>query len=578
MATSGADTWDGIRKAFADQFEQDGTSFVYRQSQKGEAIRVSADERRKFIDEFDQSVRRAKWIIYGGLTLALVGIIGFSLLADSDVSQSAIFVCIGIVMIPYFAYYRWAWVAPSRELGSRTPIAGKRHPDEVRRLRFERMTFGQLAGAAFGGLMVPFIGSSRQDVFSGWNRLWLVFGGGLVLLAAVQAFRKWRFEQADRSRSATPRPTNPDPTELFEASAPTTKKWYRRYLPLAVIVGGFAFVAFTPAGKQLAKRPSFWPVLMIGFGCWSLFTVAEGFLRGRIEPLARGFYNTYERETQPKRFWASIAWNTTLGCLSLWLAFAISRDATTQPLRDRCYNDGREYQPQDVISACSQLLTGKAPLGGWSRAHVFLNRGIAYADLGRPKPAIADYTAAIALQPNYPEAYYDRALAYEQSGDVSRALHDYSKAIAQNPKDADAYFNRGLICLNIRRFDEAISDFTHSHDLDPKNVWPLANRGLAYAWKSDMAHAKQDFAAVRAIDPENQVLLHGEGLMFMFAGDLDAAVDRFTNALTRDPSDVWSLQMRADAYQQMGNFTQARADRDKVLQLRKGTQAMPTEK
>ena len=41
-----------------------------------------------------------------------------------------------------------------------------------------------------------------------------------------------------------------------------------------------------------------------------------------------------------------------------------------------------------------------------------------HANLGRPEPAIADYTAAIRLQPNYPEAYYDRALAYEQTGDV----------------------------------------------------------------------------------------------------------------------------------------------------------------
>ena len=152
------------------------------------------------------------------------------------------------------------------------------------------------------------------------------------------------------------------------------------------------------------------------------------------------------------------------------------------------------------------------------------------------------------------------------------ALNDYGSAIEQNPKDADPYFRRGLIYLDMRRFDEAISDFTRSHDLDPKNVWPLANRGLAYAWKKDTVHAKQDFAAVRAIDPENKVLLHGEGLMFMFGGDLDAAVDRFTKALTRDPSDVWSLQMRADAYQQMGDFTQVRADRAKLLQLLKDEQ------
>ena len=227
MATSASGIWDRVRQSFADQFEQDGTSFVYRRSQKGEAIRVSADERRKFIDQFDQNVRRAKWIIYGGLTLVLGCLISFSLLEGFDLSQAAIFVGIGFVMIPYFAYYRWAWAAPSRELGSCTPIAGERPADEVRRLRFERMTYGQLAGAAFGGLMIPLIGSSRQDVFSGWSRLWLVFGGGLVLLAAVQAFRKWRLEKEDSFRSAITRPTDPDIAEPLETSAPT-KKWYWR--------------------------------------------------------------------------------------------------------------------------------------------------------------------------------------------------------------------------------------------------------------------------------------------------------------------------------------------------------------
>lgn len=576
MATSGAESWDLVRQTFADQFEQDGTSFVYRRSQKGEAIRVSADERCKFIDEFDRNVRRAKWIIYGGLAVVLGCLIGFSLLKRFELSQAAIFVGIGLVMVPYFAYYRWAWAAPSRELGSRTPIAGERPADEVRRLRFERMTYGQLAVAAVGGLMIPFIGSSRQNVFSGWNRLWLVFGGGLVLVAAVQAFRKWRFEQDDRLRSEIPRPTVPDIAEPLEASA-QTKKWYWQYLPLPVIVVGFAFIAYTPAGKQLAKQPSFLPILMTGFGCWSLFTVAQGFLKGRIESFARGF-NTYEWETQPKRFWASMAWNAIVGGFCLWIAFMTNRDTATQPLRDRCYNEESKHEPRDVISACSELLTGKASLGGWSRADVFLDRGIAYANLGRPKPAVVDYTAAIRLQSNYPEAYYDRALAYEQTGDVSAALNDYGSAIEQNRKDADPYFRRGLIYLDMRRFDEAIGDFTRSHNLDPKSVWPLANRGLAYAWEKDTVHAKQDFAAVRAIDPDNEVLVHGEGLMFMFGGDLDAAVDRFTTALTRDPSDVWSLQMRADAYQQMGDFTQARADRAKLLQLSKAAQATPAEK
>jgi tetratricopeptide (TPR) repeat protein len=571
MSTSAADSWGRVRQTFADQFEQDGANFIYRRSQKGEAIRVSAEERSKFIEEFDRNVRRAKWIIYVGLTLVLGGIIGFSLLRGTDLSQGAIFIGIGLVMIPYFAFYRWAWAAPARELGGRTPIAGERPSDEVRRMRFRRVTYGQLASAAFGGVMIPFIGSSRQDVFSGWNRLWLVFGGALVLFAAVQAFRKWRFEQEDSYSNVIPPSPSVELTEpAQEPTAPLTSKVWR-YVPLAVILLGVAFIAYTSAGRQLAKQPSFWPILMIAFGCWSLITVARGFAKGQIEPFARGFYNTYQRETQPKRFWASMTWNGIFGCLCFWIAFMMSRDATAQPLQDRCYNEGRKYQPQDVLLACNQLLAGKASLGGWSRADVFVDRGIAYDDLGRPQAAIADYTTAISLQSKYPEAYYDRALAYERIGDVPHALDDYGSAIQQNPKDPDFFFHRGLVYLNMRRWDAAIGDFTRSHNLDPKNAWPLANRGLAYAWKSDAAHAKQDFAAVRAIDPQNRVMLHGEGLMYMYGGDLDAAVDRFSTAISNDPSDAWSLQMRADAYQQMGEFDKARADRGRLLQLSKAT-------
>lgn len=575
MSTSAADSWGRIRQTFADQFDQDGASFIYRRSQKGEAIRVSAEERSKFIEEFDRNVGRAKWMIYLGITLVLGGIIGFSLLRGTDLSQGTIFIGIGLAMIPYVVFYRWAWAAPARELAGRTPIAGERPSDEVRRIRFQRMTYGQLAGAAFGGAVIPFIGSSRQDEFSGWNRLWLVFGGALVLFAGIQAFRKWRFEQDDSYNNVIRRSPSVGVTEpAEEPTAPFTSKLWR-YVPIAVILLGIAFIAYTSAGKQLAQQPSFWPILMIAFGCWSLITVVRAFSKGQIEPLARGFYDTYQRETQPKRFWASMTWNAILGCICLWGAFMMTRDAAAQALQDRCYNEGRKYQPQDMLQACNQLLAGKASSRGWSRADVFVARGISYEGLGRPEAAIADYTTAISLQPKDPEAYYDRALSYEKIGDIPRALNDYGSAIWQNPKDADFFFRRGLIYLNMRRWDDAINDLTRSHDLDPKNAWPLANRGLAYAWKSDAAHSKQDFAAVRAIDPQNRVMLHGEGLMYMFGGDLNAAVDRFSAAISHDPSDAWSLQMRADAYQQMGDFDKAREDRGRLLQLSKGPKVPP---
>ena len=85
--------------------------------------------------------------------------------------------------------------------------------------------------------------------------------------------------------------------------------------------------------------------------------------------------------------------------------------------------------------------------------------------------------------------------------------------------------------------------------------------------KNDRARAEADFARVRDIDRANVVVLHGEGVLAMNAGNLESAVESFTAALGRNPSDAWSIQMRADAYQQMGEFQKARQDREKLRQL-----------
>jgi tetratricopeptide (TPR) repeat protein len=533
MSASTTDSWDRARQTFADQFEQGGTNLVYRRSQKGEAISVSAAERSKFIGDFDRSVRRAKWIIYIGLTLALGSVVLFSFLRGSDLSQAAVFAGIGLVMISYFAYYRWAWAAPARELAGRTPIARERSSEEVRRLRFQRLTYGQLASAGVGGLVIPLIGSSRQDVFSGWNRLWLIFGGGIVLAAAVQAFRKWRFDQEDSYRNVISRPSNRDITHRFEDSTPPAEKQLWRYLPFALILLGFAFIAYIPAGKQLAKQPSFWPMLMIGCGGWSLFTVVQGFTNGQIEPFARGFHNAYQRETQPKRFWAAAAWNAIFGCLCLLLAFVMTKDASAQAAQDHCYNQHSEVSAQESFNACTELIEGRTRL------------------------------TYLTME----DAYVYRAFADENLGDQRRALADYTQAIQLRPADDYAYLKRGLIFLGAMRLDQAVADFTRAHEIDPKSPWPLADRGMAYAWKNDRARAEADFAAVKAIDPANIVVRHGEGVLNMSAGNLEAAIEDFTAAARQDPSDAWSVQMRADAYQQMGEFENARQDREKLLEI-----------
>jgi len=48
-------------------------------------------------------------------------------------------------------------------------------------------------------------------------------------------------------------------------------------------------------------------------------------------------------------------------------------------------------------------------------------------------------------------------------------------------------------------------------------------------------------------------------MLDMEAGDLEGAIRGLNAQLARDPKDAFSLRLRADAYQQMGEFGKAQA-------------------
>jgi tetratricopeptide (TPR) repeat protein len=74
-------------------------------------------------------------------------------------------------------------------------------------------------------------------------------------------------------------------------------------------------------------------------------------------------------------------------------------------------------------------------------AEDFLKRGENKRDNNDSIGAIADFTQAIKLKPDYVEAYYLRGRLLE-STDKAGALADYNQAIKLNPKFADAHLGR----------------------------------------------------------------------------------------------------------------------------------------
>jgi tetratricopeptide (TPR) repeat protein len=72
--------------------------------------------------------------------------------------------------------------------------------------------------------------------------------------------------------------------------------------------------------------------------------------------------------------------------------------------------------------------------------------------------AIADFTEAIRLDPNYTEAYQSRACAYADANEYEKAIADQTEAIRLGPVTPDLYFNRSIFYKAAGRTSEAEED------------------------------------------------------------------------------------------------------------------------
>lgn len=122
-----------------------------------------------------------------------------------------------------------------------------------------------------------------------------------------------------------------------------------------------------------------------------------------------------------------------------------------------------ENDDQGAIAAYSEALAIYPQF-----ADAYFNRGISYQNLQQYEAAIADYDKAIEHNPQIStDVYINRGRSYEELGRSADAIADFSKALEANPLDQRAYFYRGYSYCRIYLFDMAIEDFDNAIKINP---------------------------------------------------------------------------------------------------------------
>ena len=115
----------------------------------------------------------------------------------------------------------------------------------------------------------------------------------------------------------------------------------------------------------------------------------------------------------------------------------------------RCFKDEGEA----AIAACTRAIqSGK--FSGEPLAAIYHNRAIELRRDGDYDRAIADYSQAVRLEPEFTGAYAGRGLAHEGKGEIEKAKTEYRKALAVAPKYDDGQWAHETASARLKALGE----------------------------------------------------------------------------------------------------------------------------
>jgi tetratricopeptide (TPR) repeat protein len=233
-----------------------------------------------------------------------------------------------------------------------------------------------------------------------------------------------------------------------------------------------------------------------------------------------------------------------------------------------CYNVGCAVMEQGNFVRAARCFERALKVAGKNAPPSFLartknNLGCAFLEQGRIPNAISNFESALALQPKFPQAYYNMGRAFLTNGQPDVAVDCFQRALALDSSVAEIHYKLANALLQLGRPAQAIAEYSQTLRLRPgmdeaanNLAWLLAtcsDRSLRDAPKA-IALARQ--ASAHSHD-ENPRILGTLAAAYAEAGRFSEAVATAQRAwqlalAQNDPALAAVLQSQLRQYQ-LGN-------------------------
>lgn len=196
-----------------------------------------------------------------------------------------------------------------------------------------------------------------------------------------------------------------------------------------------------------------------------------------------------------------------------------------------------------------------------------VNRGWAYTLKEDYETAKADFDAALKIDPEIRGAYQGRGTCLREQGEYQTAIRDFTESIRRDPTEADTYERRAKCYFELGRHEEALKDRNRAVELAPDWQVYLTGRGQSLRALKRFDESRRDFEKAIAMDPSQSENYYELGFAYYDQGRYDQAVMFFTMAHERDPQVTSYLNMRGMARTNLEQYAEAAADYSEAVRL-----------
>ncbi|OPX73445.1 MAG: photosystem I assembly protein Ycf3 [Methanoregulaceae archaeon PtaB.Bin108] len=197
-----------------------------------------------------------------------------------------------------------------------------------------------------------------------------------------------------------------------------------------------------------------------------------------------------------------------------------------------------------------------APSAG-ADARTLYSQGGEFLKQGNYAAAIDTYKTAVALDPEYLDAWISLAYAYAQSNRLDDAAGAYEHAISISPDNIPALKGLSYIYSRLGKDQEALRIIDRAVEINPVDPLSWLQKGLTLSALGRVNESIPVYRKVLELSPDNYDAWLCMGLDYFSAGEYQPALEAFDQALKIDDRSDIAWKYKGDTLSRMGRYTEA---------------------